>query len=119
MAILAGGFSEANKELFDVGELITQKTYELNDAREKYLYAKALWENEYARYLLETKMRHPDMVQSEILALATNLSYQNKIDAIKAESAYKRLVNDIKALRDKLDVLREVSFNLRRERIQG
>ena len=113
------GFPEANKELFDVGELITQKTHELNDAREKYLYAKALWENNYARYLLETKVKNLEMTQEEIKASATNLAYEDKLTAIKAESSYKKLVNEIKALRDKISVLQEISWNLRKERIQG
>src|SRR3990167_1720255 len=113
------GFAEANKELFDTGELIEKRTGELETARERYLYAKARWENNQARYLLETKLKYPTMVQSEILASAINLSYQDKLDYIKYESAYRRLVGELKALRDRLSVYQEISWNLRRERAQG
>jgi len=110
------GFAETNKNLFDVAELIEKKTGELEAAREGYLYAKARWENNQARYLLETKLKHPTMVQSEILASAINLSYQDKLDYIKCESAYRRLVGELKALRDRLSVYQEISWNLRKER---
>src|SRR3990167_11158769 len=113
------GFAEANKELFDTAELIEKKTDELETAREMYLYAKAKVENEYARFLLESKTKNPDAVQEEIKALATNLSYGERLNCIKAESAYRRLQNEVKALRDKLDVCKEISWNIRRERIQG
>src|SRR3990167_4813001 len=113
------GFAETNKNLFDVAELIEKKTGELETAREGYLYGKARWENEYARFLLESKVKNPDAVQEEIKALATNLSYQERLNCIRAESAYRRLQNEVKALRDKLDVLKEVSWNLRKDRTQG
>jgi len=113
------GFAEANSSLFSTGELIEKKTGELETAREAYLYAKARWENEYARFLLESKTKNPDAVQEEIKALATNLSYQERLNCIKAESLYRRLQNEVKALRDKLDVLKEVSWNLRKDRVQG
>jgi len=112
-------FAETNKNLFDIAELIEKKTDELETAREAYLYGKARWENEYARFLLESKVKNPDAVQEEIKALATNLSYQERLNCIKAESLYRRLQNEVKALRDKLDVCKEVSWNLRRERMQG
>ena len=113
------GFAEANKELFDTAELIEKKTDELETAREMYLYAKAKVENEYAKFLLESKTKNPDAVQEEIKALATNLSYQERLECIKAESLYRRLQNEVKALREKLDVMREVSWNLRKDRTQG
>ena len=112
-------FAEANCSLFSISEQIEQKTGELEAARERYLYAKARWENNQARYLLETKLKYPTMVQSEILASAINLSYQDKLDYIKYESAYRRLVGELKALRDRLSVYQEISWNLRRERVQG
>ena len=113
------GFAEANKNLFDTAEQIEKKTGELEAAREGYLYAKARWGNEYARFLLESKTKNPDAVQEEIKAFATNLSYQERLECIKAESLYRRLQNEVKALRDKLDVLKEVSWNLRKDRTQG
>src|SRR3990167_518538 len=108
-------FDTVNKDFFDTAEMIEQKTGDLETAREAYLYSKARWENEYARFLLESKTKNPDAVQEEIKALATNLSYQERLNCIRAESAYRRLQNEVKALREKLDVCREISWNLRAE----
>ena len=112
-------FDEANKELFDVAEKIELKTGELENAREKYLLCDAEYENEYSRTLLETKLKRQDATQSEIVAQAKVLSYEKKLEMIKAEFAYKRLQNEVRALRDKLDVCKEISWNLRKERTQS
>ena len=112
-------FDTVNKDFFDIAEQIEKKTNDLETAREAYLYSKARWENEYARFLLESKTKNPDAVQEEIKALATNLSYGERLNCIRAESAYRRIQNEVKALRDKMDVLKEVSWNLRKDRTQG
>jgi len=108
-------FAEANSELEDVAEAIETKTQELTAAREKYLLAKDAYEFAYSRHLLETKVREPDMVQSEIIAQAKVLSHDARLEAIKAESVYKKIMEDLRSLRDRLDAAREISYNLRRE----
>ena len=117
--LITNPFDEANKSLFDTAELIELKTGELEQAREKYLFAEAAYEHVYSRFLLATKIKEPDMVQSEIIAQAKMLSYESKLEMIKTESTYRRLQNEVKSLRDRLDVWKEVSYNLRRDRVQG
>jgi len=108
-------FKEINNELEQIVKLIEIKSFELNNAREKFLLMKASYENSRARYLLEEKAKNTDLTQSELNALATNLSHADRLEFIKAESSYRRLVGEIKALRDRLDVAQEISYNLRRE----
>ena len=112
-------FSEANVELFSIADQIEKKTSELEDARLKYLESKVISERDYSKFLLTEKLNHPDMVQSEIIAKAKVLSFEIEMAKVKAESSYRRLQNEIKSLRDKLSVYQEISWNLRRERIQG
>lgn len=108
-------FTNVNNELIHIEQELQVKTNSINHAREAYLYAKADYENTFSRYLLETKVNKPEMTQSEIKAMATNLSYEKKLNLITKESSYKALSNEIRSLRDRIDVLREVSFNLRKE----
>jgi len=108
-------FKEINSELSEIVKQIELKSYEFNDAREKFLLAKANYENSRARYLLEEKAKNTDLTQAELNALATNLSHADRLEFIKAESSYRRLMGEIRALRDKLDVAQEISYNLRRE----
>lgn len=106
---------EVNEELNGVSESIQKKTHELEAAREVYLLAEAKYENEFAMYERKCKVEYPDMTQTDIKAEATNRSYNARIDLIKAECVFKKLMNEIKALRDRLEALREVSYNLRME----
>lgn len=55
------------------------------------------------------------MTQSEIKANAVVMAFDSRIEFIRAESLYRKLQNEIKSLRDKLEVYKEISFNLRRE----
>ena len=109
------GFFEINTKLVAIEREIETVTHNLSDASEAYRLAKADYENDFARYQLEHKMKNPDATQTDVKATATNLSYPKKLDMIRKESAYRRLINDRKGLTERLDALREVSWNTRRE----
>lgn len=109
------GFLEVNNELLDITEQIESLTFELNAAREDHLTKKAIYENEFSRYILETKVKDPDATQTDIKAMATNLAHQTRMESIRADSNYHRILNVLKARHDRLDALREVSYNLRKE----
>lgn len=94
---------------------IEKKFAELSGLRLQYLTAKAGHERDHARYLLETKTKNPDMTQAEIVATAVNLAFDKKMDAIKAESAYRKCVGELRTLRDRLEAVYEGSYNLRQE----
>jgi len=87
----------------------------LSELRENYQRAKALYENSFSRHLLEIKAREPEWTVQEVKAQATNLAYDDRLLCIKAESAYKRVVNEMKMLDTYLEGLKEHSYNLRQE----
>ena len=107
--------SEINNCLIEVSQKINQKTEELNAAREEYLNKEAIYTNEYSKYYLQTKVTNTDWTGSRVLAQATNLAHNNKMEAIKAESRYKRLQGDLKALNSEFDALKEEGYNVRAE----
>ena len=108
-------FSSINYELENVLKILQEKTIELAVSRENYLKAKIFAEKEYSRFLLESKAKNPDMVQSEIKAQAKVLSYDSKLESVKFQSSYMKIFNELKVLRDQLDMLYEHSYNLRSE----
>lgn len=108
-------FAELNEELTVVSHSIAEKNNGLQKTRTEWLTKKAEYEMAYSRVLLETKIKNPEMTQSEIKAQATCLSYQARLDCILAESNFRQLMGEINALRDRLEALREISFNIRQE----
>ena len=108
-------FYKLSVELSNTAKEIQLKDGLVEAARLTYLTAKAEHERASAKALIETKLRNPEMTQTDIKAESVVISYDAKISAIIAESAYKKLVGELKALRDKLETLREISFNLRCE----
>ena len=112
-------FQSINEELKQAAKDIEVKTFELNNATTAYLESEAFYDKEFSMFFLETKLKNPEMTQSEIKANAVCLAYESKLAMIKAESSYRKLQNEIKMLRDKLDSFKEISYNLRREFSQG
>lgn len=108
-------FKEVNASLEQAVKDIEVKNFELGEAREMFLLAKANYENSRARYLLEQKAKSPELTQSELNAFAINLSHTDRLEFIKAESSYRKLNGEIRNLRERLEAYREMSFNLRRE----
>ena len=107
--------NEINEAMEKVNNEICEKGNKLAELREQYQTAKAIYENMFAKYLLETKALNPEMRVQEIKAMATNLAYTDRINAIKAESQYRRAQNEFKALELTFEGLREASYGLRAE----
>ena len=106
---------EINNALEVINTQIDEKTAELEPLRSAHKNAKALYENNYSRYYLETKAKNTDWADGRVKALATNLAYNDKLDAIKAESSYMKVNNELKALYTEVDCLKEQSYNIRAE----
>ena len=106
---------QIGSELDRVENLINTKTEELSVLRESYQVAKATYENNFSRYLLETKAKNTEWTAQEIKAQAINLAYSDKLEEIKKESAYRKMANELKALYTQHDGLKEQSYNLRAE----
>jgi hypothetical protein len=106
---------EIGSELDRVENLIAEQNLYLSKYREEFQIAKANYENNFSRYLLETKAKNPDYTAQEVKAMAINLSYTDKLEEIKKESIYRRVANEVKALYTQHDGLKEQSFNLRCE----
>ena len=109
------GFREINADLDRITREIETKSGELETAREAYLTAKANYDNTLAAAQLEAKMMNLELTQTDVRAQATKDAHNSRLDLIKAECTYKRLMNEIRARRDRLDACREMSFNLRQE----
>jgi len=106
---------EIGAELERVENLINEKTLELSTLREAYQIAKAMFENTFSRYLLETKAKNPDWTVQEVKAQAVNLAYVDKLEKIKKESSYQKANNELEALYTQHDGVKEMSYNLRQE----
>lgn len=109
------GFTEVNQDLARIAQELETKGAELEAAREAYLLKKAEYENAFAAEMLHSKLANPEMTQTDIKAKATTATHKLHLDLVIAECAYKRLSNQIRNMRDRLEALREVSFNLRKE----
>lgn len=109
-------FQEINAELDQLTKSIMLKTNEMESAREAYLTAKANYDFTMAGVKLSAKAMNPDATQTDLDAEAISKGHAARMDSIKAECAYKRLSNEIRAYRDRLESAREVAFNLRAER---
>jgi hypothetical protein len=106
---------EINNALEVISAQINEKTMALGPLREAHQIAKATYENNFSRYLLETKAKYPEYTVQEIKAKAINFSHSYRLEAIKAESAYRKVCNELRALNTEYEGLREQSFNIRAE----
>ena len=109
------GFQQVNQELDELTKTIEATTFQMTEAREKYLLKKGEYKNSLAMHQRQTKLKNPEMTQTDVNAEATNLAYPVYIEMVMADSAYSKRINELRAARDRLDALRELSYNLRKE----
>ena len=109
------GFQNLNIELDRVSKEIETTSYEVDIAREEYLIKKAEYENKFAEVQLRAKAEDSESTQTDIKAMATRETYELRLEVITKDSACRKALNKLRALRDRLEAMREVSFNLRRE----
>lgn len=108
-------FHKLSTEIYQVSRDIQIKDGLVEAARLEYLTKKAEYERDRAKVLMTTKLKNPEKTQTDVVAEATVIVFDSRMAAVIAESAYKKLVGELKALRDKLDGLKECSYNLRAE----
>ena len=108
-------FSKVNAQLEQTAEAIQIASNLITNSNLLYLTAKADYEKEYASALLQAKAEDGKLTQEEIKATAVNKAYEKKMEMIRAKSRYDANRCELRSLRDRLDVEREVSFNLRQE----
>ena len=108
-------FGEVNLELESVSKRLMEAYDKASSLRDLYLVAKATYEKDMARYTLEAKAKNPDATQTDVHAEAVCLAHEARLTAIRAESAYRKVQNEIRGLTERLEALREKSFNLRKE----
>ena len=109
------GFVTINADLDRISQDIQSTTYQVDIAREEYLLKKAEYENAFARIQIETKAKNPDATQTDIKAAAETGAYSLRVELIRKDSTYSKTQNKLRALRNRLDALMEVAYNLRRE----
>ena len=108
-------FTPPNEELDSITKEIELVSHQVDIAREAYLIQDEKYENEFACTQLTVKANNPDATQTDIKAEAVKATHAVRLEVIKADSVYKAAQNRLRALRDRLDALREISFNLRAE----
>lgn len=113
--MFASDFRAVNAELDQLTRDITTKSGQLEEARETYLNAKAAYEFRLNGQRLEAKAKDPDATQTDVNAQAAQMAHILRLEMIKAECSMRKLASEIRAHRDRLEALREVSFNLRKE----
>lgn len=108
-------FANLNQQLQDIGMRIELKNNELNTYMKNFLICEAEYDHAVAGEQLRIKATFPELSQLELKARAIEATFQKRLETIRFESTYKKAMNDIKAMRDRLDALKEVSYNLRKE----
>ena len=108
-------FAAANEDLDRVSREIESVSFEVDAAREAFLLKDAEYENKFACVQLEVKAMDGDATQTDIKAEAVKATYALRLEVIKADSVYRAAQGRLKALRDRLDAIRECCFNLRAE----
>jgi len=112
---MSADFQKLNTELFTTSKKIAEKSNEIESARTEYLGAKDKYERDYSMNLLLTKTKNPEMTQSEIKAESICKVYELKLAMRVKESAYRRLMSELKSLNTLLESLQEISYNSRIE----
>lgn len=108
-------FQKLNTTLYETSKKIAEKSNEIETARLDYLTEKDEYDRDYSMALLTTKTKNPEMTQTDIKAEATCQVYEKKLAMRTKEAKYRRLMAELKALRDMLESLQEISYNLRQE----
>ena len=108
-------FHEVNSEFDLLIEELENVTRVMDEAREVYLLKEASYENLVAQCIQEGKLLNPKATQTDLNARAETKGFNMKIELVHAECNFKRLTNRLKFLRDRLDALKEKSYNLRKE----
>lgn len=103
-----------NEQLQTIITKIEAESLKLIHSMEQLKMAEAEYEFEYNRVWLEEKAREKKP-SVELDAIAYNTTYERHLAKIRLESECKRREIILKALRDKLEVLKEISYNERCE----
>jgi len=108
-------FFDTNRDLTSIEAVLQQLVPMLGDAREAFMNSEAEYDRAYSYKLLMTKAQNPKYTQAQLEAEAIVGTHDKKLDCIKKESAYRRIDDKIRLLRDRIEVLKEKSYNLRTE----
>ena len=108
-------FTEINSQMEEIQKEIDLTSGELTDARTEYLLKKAEYELKQSKTYLTMKVTNEDWTEARLKAYSIEQSNEERIAYITAESEYKKLTNNLRSLRDKIDVLKEEGYNLRAE----
>jgi len=112
-------FIPINQDMDSVITELTLKTNELNEAYSTLLDLDANYDRNFASALLTAKVTDKNKTQSEIASIATETAFIWLQELNKGKSTHHRLINEIKVLYARLDVLKEKGYNLRREYTDG
>ena len=108
-------FASLNEDLDRVSRDIESTTYDVDIAREAFLIKEAEYDNAYSHAILCSIANNSELTQTDLKAMATAECHPLNMDRIMAKSTYMKAQNRLKALRDRLDALKELGYNLRRE----
>jgi len=111
------GFLEVNEELKEAVKSYELKMFEFDAAIFEHLKAEAMYENELAKNFQMLKLEYSEATVKDIDSMAKMATYDNyRLPLVVKESSYRSLKNAIEVLKAKIEVYREISFNLRSER---
>ena len=111
--------SEIDRLLVELPERISHTTEQYIIARELYQRAKATREYKYNQIYLLLKSKNPESTQGDLRAEGIIGSHSERLEMIIAESKYRKIKEELKVLRDKLEAIRELAYNLRVEMKSG
>lgn len=104
---------QINEKLDTVTREIWKETLELNKLRFRYLEAQANYELVLNKAILTNKTDKG--TAQDIKAKAIELTEVQRFELVRSESSYRSVESIIKALRDRLEALKELGYNARKE----
>lgn len=106
-----------NNKLEEVSKKIESKATEISKIRERKKIAIIKYKFRRSKLIKTEKLKNPDRTQTDLNCIADSdiEVYKLNLKMIMAESKHSLVKEEMAALRDKLDVLKEKSYNMREE----
>jgi hypothetical protein len=106
---------EITSQLGELDTVIGLANRESIRLREEYKLKEALYKNSLAKFTMELKAKNPTWRNPDIKAMAMNLTYEDQLEMIKAESKWLSQRNLAEHLSAQKETLIEESYNTRAE----
>ncbi len=108
-------FAEINAEMEEIQKQIDLASGELCDSREEFLKKKAEYEFKMSKSYLTQKASYTEWTEARLKAYSIEQSAEERLVFITAESEYRKISNNLRSMRDRIETLKEEGYNLRAE----